>query len=93
MIGSFANEVTELVFHGRHVDGLSRELQRCALTKLQILDAAQSLRDLAAIPSNHFELVSEERDGLHCIAVEDLARICFRWQDGGAYEVELFGYH
>ncbi len=93
MIASFADAITERLFRGQRVEGLSAELQHRALAKLQILDAAQTLKDLAAVASNRFELLRGERNGLHCIAVEALARICFRWQSGSAYDVELFGYH
>ena len=92
MIMSFATQETELIFRGCVVEGLSPRLQDLALLKLQVLAAAVELRDLEAMPSNRFELLRGEREGYHCIAVYDLARICFLWEGGHAHKVEIFGY-
>jgi len=57
------------------------------------LDAATSLRDLAAIPGNRLEALSGDRLGQHSIRINGQWRICFVWRDGEAHEVEIVDYH
>lgn len=92
MIRSFANDVTRRVFEGMAVSEIPSRMQQRALAKLQMINAAGDLGDLEAIRSNQLELLSGERSGKHCISVDRDGRICFRWQDGHAYDVEIFGY-
>ncbi|MET0292668.1 MAG: type II toxin-antitoxin system RelE/ParE family toxin [Steroidobacteraceae bacterium] len=93
MIKTFANDVTERIFRGEAVDSVTLAIQQQVLVKLQILHAANSLADLEAISSNHLELLDGAREGYHCVRVGDVARVCFRWEKGHAYEVELFEHH
>ena len=93
MIRTFANQATEDIFYGRAVKELSRAVQQRALAKLQLIHAAGELKDLEAVPSNRLEALSGDRDGRHCICIDDLGRICFKWHDNHAYNVEIFGYH
>ena len=93
MIRSFANEATRAVFEGRAVKELPSGIQERALAKLQMLHAAVSLDDLAVIASNRLEVLSGDRDGKHCICINDRGRVCFRWEHGHAHDVEIFGYH
>ena len=94
MIRSFANEDTEAIFEGRSVSGFPARIQDGALMKLQLLNAAMTLDDLAAVPSNKLSLLDEgDRAGKYCICINEHGRICFRWDDGNAYDVEIFGYH
>ena len=93
MIKSFANPMTEDIFHGKVVQGLSIAVQQRALAKLQLIQAAGDLRDLEAVSTNRLEVLSGEREGRHCICVDDKGRICFKWRGSHAYDVELFGYH
>jgi toxin HigB-1 len=93
MIRSFGNEATRAVFEGRSAPGLPSAIQQRALAKLQMLHAATTLDDLAAIPGNGLELLSGEREGKHCIRINASGRICFRWEVGHAHDVEIFGYH
>ncbi len=67
-------------------------IQRVALRKLRQLDAAAELRDLAAPPGNRLEALHGEREGQHSIRINDQC-ICFVWQDGNAYDVEIVDYH
>ena len=92
MIRSFANDITQRVFDGLMVSEIPSAMQQRALAKLQMINAAGDLSDLEAIRSNHLELLFGERSGKHCISVDRHGRICFRWHDGHAYEVEIFGY-
>jgi proteic killer suppression protein len=72
---------------------LARPLQRTALRKLAILDAAESLEDLRVPPGNRLEKLSGDRQGQHSIRINDQWRICFGWEEGDAFEVEITDYH
>lgn len=58
-----------------------------------MLDAAQTLQDLRSPPGNRLEKLSGDREGQHSIRINDQWRICFRWKDGNAYDVEITDYH
>lgn len=61
--------------------------------KLQMVGAAHSLQDLRVPPSNHLEKLKGDRSGWYSIRVNRQWRLCFRWLDGEAVEVELCDYH
>jgi len=63
------------------------------LRKLLVLDAAESLNDLRVPPGNRLEKLSGSRSGQHSIRVNDQWRVCFRWSDGDAHDVEIVDYH
>jgi proteic killer suppression protein len=58
-----------------------------------MLDAAQSLQDLRVPPGNRLEKLAGDREGQHSMRINDQWRICFRWKDGNAYDVEIADYH
>lgn len=58
-----------------------------------MLDAAQTLQDLRVPPGNRLEKLTGDREGQRSIRINDQWRICFRWKDGNAYEVEITDYH
>jgi proteic killer suppression protein len=93
MIRSFRDERTARLFARQPVTRLSTEVQRVALRKLLILDAAESLGDLDVPPGNCLEKLKGDRKGQYSIRVNRQWRICFRWQDGGADDVEFVDYH
>jgi proteic killer suppression protein len=68
-------------------------MQRNALRKLLLLDAAEQLDDLQAPPGNRLEKLAGDRKGQHSIRINDHWRICFRWHQGDAYEIEIVDYH
>ena len=68
-------------------------LQRAALRKLLVLDAAETIGDLRVPPGNRLEKLSGKRVGPHSVRINDQWRICFRWREGDAYEVEIVDYH
>lgn len=72
---------------------LPPNLHRIAYRKLLMLDAAVLLQDLKIPPGNRLERLSGKRSGQHSIRINDQWRICFRWQDGNVYEVEIVDYH
>jgi toxin HigB-1 len=93
MIRSFANDATKQVFEGRAVKEIPRRMQQRALVKLQMLNAASDLKDLEVVRSNKLQELSGGRLGKYCICVDAHGRICFRWESGHAYDVEIYGYH
>jgi proteic killer suppression protein len=58
-----------------------------------MLDAAQALQDLRVPPANRFEKLSGDRKGQFSIRINDQWRVCFRWEEGNAYDVEIADYH
>ena len=75
---------------GGSVNGYNRVI---ALRKLRMLNRSQSLQDLRVPPSNRLEKLSGDRQEQYSIRINDQWRICFIWQDGDAYNVEIVDYH
>jgi toxin HigB-1 len=84
---------TDKVFRRERTRKLAPDVQRVAQRKLAVLDAAESLGDLRAPPGNRLEKLSGDREGQHSIRINDQWRICFRWRDGDALDVEIADYH
>lgn len=93
MIRSFADRETERLFARTPGRRFPPELHRVMLRKLLQLDAADGLADLRVPPGNRLEALKGDRKGQHSIRVNDQWRVCFRWDDGDAYEVEIVDYH
>lgn len=68
-------------------------MERVALRKLDMLDAAPDLATLAAVPGNRLERLRGDRKGQYSIRINDQWRLCFEWKDSDAYEVEITDYH
>ena len=93
MLRRFADDLTRQVFQRSPVRRLSIDVQRSALRKLLYLDAAERLSDLRLPPGNRLEELRSDRAGRYSIRVTDRWRLCFRWLDGGSYDVEIVEYH
>jgi proteic killer suppression protein len=93
MIRSFRDRETEKAFRRERTRKLAPDVQRVAQRKLAVLDAAESLRDLRVPPGNRLEKLSGDREGQHSIGINNQWRICFRWRDGDALDVEIADYH
>ena len=93
MIRSFRDDLTRKVFERERARKLAPDLQRRAHRKLLLLDAAERLDDLRVPPGNRLERLAGDRSGQHSIRINDQWRICFRWKDGDAYDVEICDYH
>ncbi|MEA3338951.1 MAG: type II toxin-antitoxin system RelE/ParE family toxin [Chloroflexota bacterium] len=93
MIKSFRDKKTERIFSRRFVKRFPRNLHRVSWRKLTILDAAEQLGDIRVPPGNRLEKLSGDRRGEHSIRINDQWRICFRWRDGDAHDVEITDYH
>jgi proteic killer suppression protein len=93
MIRSFADRYTARLFDREAVRRFPAALQRTMLRKLVALDAAETLDDLRVPPGNRLEKLTGDRTGQYSIRVNGQWRVCFRWHDGDAYDVELVDYH
>lgn len=92
MIRSFRDRRTERFFAGRRVQSFQGFAGQ-AVRRLTILDSAESLQDLAGLPSNRLEALSGDRAGQYSIRINRQWRVCFRWRDDGPYDVEIVDYH
>ncbi|HBF31477.1 type II toxin-antitoxin system RelE/ParE family toxin [Rhizobium sp.] len=93
MIRSFKDKITEQVAQGHNPKGFPADLLKVARRKLFMLDNAAALDDLRAPPANRLEALKADRAGQHSIRVNDQFRLCFRWVDGNAEDVEFVDYH
>ena len=93
MIKGFRDQDAERLFDRRPVRRFGTEVQKVALRKLRMLDAAEGLGDLRVPPGNRLERLRGDRAGQHSIRINDRWRICFRWRGGDAYDVEIVDYH
>lgn len=93
MIRSFADRETERLFLRQPSRRLDSRIQRKALIKLWMLDAATTLNDLRSPLGNRLEDFSGDRHGQHSIRINAQWRICFVWTDGGPEHVEIVDYH
>jgi len=72
---------------------LHPDIQRVALRKLVMLDAAEELADLRVPPGNRLEKLTGDRSGQYSIRVNDQWRICFRWTKAGPEDISITDYH
>jgi proteic killer suppression protein len=93
VIRSFGDRDTKRLFDRDPVRRYPADLRRTMLRKLVALDAAEALDDLRVPPGNRLEKLKGDRAGQHGIRVIDQWRICFRWRDGDAHDVEIVDHH
>ena len=93
MIRSFRGAETRKVFNQEFSKRLPQDIQRVAMRKLWMLDAAPDLNSLKVPPSNQLEALKGDRAGQHSIRINQQWRICFKWRDGNAHDVEIVDYH
>ena len=91
-IQSFSDRETERLFARLRVRKFGEVADR-AYRKLVMLHAAHALDDLRVPPGNRLEVLRGDRAGQHSIRINQQWRICFRWQDGNAHDVEICDYH
>ena len=93
MIRTFKNKDTAAIFRGEFVKGMDGHIQQRAREKLKYLDSAGDLRDLMIPPSNRLESLQGDRKGQYSIRINQQWRVCFKWDDGDALDVEIADYH
>lgn len=93
MIRSIRDRETRKIWTGEVSRRLPRDIQDLALRKLRLINAASRLDDLKIPPDNRLEALSGDRRGQHSIRINQQWRICFRWIDGEAEDVEVCDYH
>lgn len=93
MIKTFADKHTRSLYEGERSKKLPPGIVRRASRKLEYVNLATCLDDLKVPPGNRLHKLTDNREGQYSIAINDQWRICFRFDDGDAFEVEVCDYH
>ena len=93
MIRSFRDPDARKIFEREGSRRFGKDIQKAALRKLGMLDAAETIEDLRVPPGNRLEKLTGDRQGQHSIRINDQWRICFVWRNGDADAVEIVDYH
>ena len=93
MIKNFKNKETKKIFNRQKSKKLPSDIQQIALRKLRMLNRATTIQDLLIPPANRLEHLKGDRIGQYSIRINSQWRICFEWQDGNAFNVEIVDYH
>ena len=93
MIESFKCKETEKIFSRQFSRKLPTDIQTLAFRKLRMLNRSSTIQDLRSPPANRLEALAGKRKGQHSIRINQQWRLCFKWQNGSAYEVEIVDYH
>jgi toxin HigB-1 len=93
VIKTFRDKATKKLFEMGKTSFFPREFSRRAIRRLEYIHLAKTLEDLRVPPSNRFPALSGNRRGQYAISINDQWRICFRFVNGDAYDVEITDYH
>ncbi len=93
MIKSFKDIETEKIYSLEGSNKLPKDIQQVALRKLRMVNNSKNIVDLKVPPANRLEKLKGTREGQFSIRINDKWRICFIWQNGDAYLVEIVDYH
>jgi proteic killer suppression protein len=93
VIRSFADKQTEQFWVTGTLGRLPADIERRALRKLSAIDAADRIESLRVSPGNRLHALEGDRAGQHSISVNDQWRVCFRFEDGDAFDVEICDDH
>jgi proteic killer suppression protein len=93
MIRTFGDKATKKLFETGKANVLSRDISRRAIRRLEYIHLAGTLEDFRVPTSNRFQALSGRRSGQYSISINDQWRICFKFVDGDAYDVEITDYH
>ena len=93
MIKSFADKRTKDLYETGRAKRFPADVAKRATRKLEYVDLAVTLEDLRVPRGNRLHALEGDRKGQHSISINDQWRICFRFKDGDAYEVEVCDYH
>jgi proteic killer suppression protein len=92
LIRSFHDADTAAIFQQRRIKRF-QQIAPVALRRLVQIESAEELRDLASTPANRLEALKGDRKGQYGVRINDQYRICFRWKDEDAFDVEITDYH
>jgi proteic killer suppression protein len=92
MIKSFKCKNTHALYQGQRVARFM-QIERAALRKLEQLDLAEIIEDMRAPPGNRLEALGGDRAGQWSVRINAQWRVCFRFEDGAAFDVEIVDYH
>ena len=93
MIKSFKCKETNKIFNRVYSKKLPTDIHKIAFRKLRMINRANILNDLKMPPGNKLELLHGDREGQYSIRVNNQWRICFKWIDHDAIDVEIVDYH
>ncbi|MFZ2145996.1 MAG: type II toxin-antitoxin system RelE/ParE family toxin [Sedimentisphaerales bacterium] len=93
MIKTFKCKETKKIFCREYSKKLPRNIQKVAFRKLRMIDRSKTLIDLKVPPANRLEKLTGQRKGQYSIRINDQWRVCFKWIDNNALEVEITDYH
>lgn len=93
VVRNFADPETERIWRGERSRRLPADMQRVARRKLRMLANAQAISDLRAPPGNRLERLKGSRSAQWSIRINNQWRVCFRWVEGDAHDVEIADYH
>jgi proteic killer suppression protein len=93
MIKSFKDKETKKVYSREGSRKLPIDIQQVALRKLRMINNAKNLNDLRIPPANKLEKLKGTREGQDSVRINDQWRVCFKWKDGDAQEIEITDYH
>ncbi len=93
MIKTFADKHTHQLYLTGKSKRIPADVIGRAVRRLEFIDLAANLDDLKVPPSNRLHALKGDREGLFSISINDQWRICFLWENGDAYEVEITDYH
>jgi proteic killer suppression protein len=93
MIISWKDKETKNIWEGEYSKKYPTAIQKTARRKMIHINSAINLNDLRVPPGNQLHPLSDDRKGQHSIRINDQYRICFTWDDGNAYDVEITDYH
>ncbi len=92
-IKDYADKATRDFFETGKCPGAWRAFAKIAIRKLSMIEAADELADLGALPGNRLEALKGNRKGQYSIRINGQYRVCFRWTEKGATDVEIVDYH
>ena len=93
MIRSFKCKETARLFENGFSRRFPLSIIKTAIIRLVMLNRSGKLGDLEIPPSNHLEKLSGDRKNQYSIRINDKYRVCFKWQENNAYDVEIVDYH
>jgi len=93
MIKTFKCKETEKIWNEKFSKKIPADIQIRALSKLSMINNYKNLSDFKIPPKNCFEVLKGDRQGQYSIRINNQWRICFRWLDNNAFDVEIVDYH